>query len=113
MREFTLEKPEYAVDGTTVTLTLRNKVSDHRETILSEVLGRIEEQWPSLTKSQQGMIGLLLDKQEATIAEMAEAVNLSEQAVRYNLKKFEELAIVERVSEKIRDRNALYRFKSG
>lgn len=113
MREFTLEKPEYAVDGTTVTLTLRNKVSDHRETILSEVLGRIEEQWPSLTKSQQGMIGLLLDKQEATIAEMAEAVNLSEQAVRYNLKKFEELAIVERLSEKIRDRNALYRFKSG
>jgi predicted transcriptional regulator len=40
-------------------------------------------------------------------------VNLSEQAVRYNLKKFEELAIVERPSEKIRDRNALYRFKSG
>jgi DNA-binding Lrp family transcriptional regulator len=59
------------------------------------------------------MIGLLFDKQEATIAEMAEAVNLSEQAVRYNLKKFEELAIVERLSEKIRDRNALYRFKSG
>lgn len=113
MREFTLEKPEYAVDGTTVTLTLRNKVSDHRETILSEVLGRIEEQWSSLTKSQQGMIGLLLDKQEATIAEMAEAVDLSEQAVRYNLKKFEELAIVERLSEKIRDRNALYRFKSA
>ena len=40
-------------------------------------------------------------------------MNLSEQAVRYNLKKFEELAIVERLSEKIRDRNALYRFKSG
>lgn len=113
MREFMLAKPEYADDGNTVTLTLRNRVSDHKETILAEVLERIEKQWPTLTSSQRGMISLLFDKQEATIAEMAGQVGLSEQAIRYNLRKFEELRIVERLSDKIRDPKALYRFKNS
>ena len=46
-------------------------------------------------------------------AEMAGQVGLSEQAIRYNLRKFEELKIVERLSDKIRDPKALYRFKNG
>lgn len=113
MREFMLANPEYSDDGTTVTLTLRNRVSDHKETILGEVLERIEKLWPTLTSSQQGMIALLFNRQEATIAEMVELVGLSEQAIRYNLKKFEEVDIVERLSNKVRDPKALYRFKSG
>ena len=64
-------------------LSLRNKVSDHRETILGEVLGRIEEQWPGLIKSQRTMIEVLFGKQEAMIPEMAEAAGINAQAVRY------------------------------
>ena len=113
MREFLLAKPEYSDDGTTVTLTLRNRVSDHKETILAEVLERIEKLWQTFTDSQRSMIALLFDKQEATIAEMVGKIGLSEQAIRYNLKKFENLKIVERQSDKIRDPKALYRFKNG
>lgn len=113
MREFMLEKPEYADDGNTVTLTLRNKVSEHKETILAEVFEKIEKNWAGFTKIQRAMIALLFDRQEVTIIEIIDAVGLSKQTARYNLRKFDELGIIERVSEKIRDLEALYRFKSG
>jgi ATP-dependent DNA helicase RecG len=113
MREFMLQKPEYADDGNTVTLTLRNKVSEHKETILAEVFEKIEKNWAGFTKIQQAMIAMLFDKQELTIVQIIEAVGLSKQTARYNLRKFDELGIIERVSEKIRDLEALYRFKSG
>ncbi|GAA5482172.1 hypothetical protein Hsar01_01389 [Haloferula sargassicola] len=113
MREFTLEKPEYSVDGTTVTLTLRNKVSDHKETILADVFDEIESDWPLLNASQQRLIQLLFERQEATVPQMAAALELSEKAIRYNLKRLDGLRIVERLSEKVRDPNAVYRFRSG
>lgn len=113
MREFTLEKPEYVVDGTTVTLTLRNKVSNHKEAILAEVLDRVENVWPTLNSTQRRMIRLLFDEQEATITRMTEHVGVGAHAIRYNLKRLEKEKILERVSDKIRDRQALYRFRNG
>ena len=44
---------------------------------------------------------------------MVGKIGLSEQAIRYTLRKFENLNIVERQSDKIRDPKALYRFKNG
>ena len=113
MAEFMLAQPEYSDEGSIVTLTLRNKVSDHRETILADVVHDIERLWPNLNNTEQRIINLLIDVQEATIKEMTENLQLSDQAIRNNLKKLEELTIIDRHSEKIRDPRALYRFRSG
>ncbi|MEI7461726.1 MAG: hypothetical protein WCK15_20240 [Pirellula sp.] len=43
---------------------------------------------------------------------VAESLAVNEQTIRNNMKPLETLDIVERVSDKQRDKNALYRFKS-
>lgn len=113
MEKFMLEKPEYTDTGNSVTLTLRNKVTEHKETILGETFDRIEDLWKSLNKTQKEIINLLLERQEVTLREISDSIELSQQAIRYNLKQLDELDILERCSEKIRDKNAIYRFKSG
>lgn len=112
MRELTLARPEYSDSGNSVTLILRNKVTDHKETILSDTLDRIEENWGFLNMSQKEIVRHLFDRQEATIREIAREIDLSEKAVRYNLKHLQGLEILERHSDKIRDPNAIYRFKN-
>lgn len=113
MQEFLLAKPEYHDDHSTVTLTLRNRVTNHKATIFGEVMSLIEDQWSSFNPSQQSMILFLFENQEATIPVLAEHVGISAKAIRYNLNKLEELMIVVRISEKIRDPNAIYRFRNG
>jgi ATP-dependent DNA helicase RecG len=111
MEEFRLAEPQYVDHENLVTLTLRSNVADHKETILGETLVRIETRWAMLNNSQRDMIHLLYSEQEATVVEFSAALGLSEQAIRYNLKTLEGLGIVQRFSEKIRDKNAVYRFK--
>jgi len=113
MRELALDEPSYTDERSIVTLTLRNRVSPHKETILREVLELISDRWESLNASQKGLINLLLNSQEATIGQMTQLIGVSKQAIRYNLKKLEEIGIVERVSDKVRDPKAIYRFRSG
>ncbi len=113
MQEVMLAKPEYTDENNTVTLTLRNKVSEHKETIFSEVLDAISAGWESFNPSERQIIALLFEQQESIVPHISKKLGLSKQAVRYNLKKLEELGIVERLSEKIRDPNALYRFRNG
>lgn len=113
MQEFMLAKPEYTDANDTITLILRNKVSGHKETILAEVLDLVSLHWDSFNESKRLMIDLLFNNQEATIEQMIQHVGVSDQAIRYNLKKLEELEIVERVSDKLRDPKAIYRFRSG
>lgn len=113
MREFMLASPEYSDDGTTVTLTLRNKVSNHRETIAAEVVKRIENGWHGFNRSQQEIINVLFEACEATIDELISKMSVSEQTIRSNLKLLENQHIITRVSEKIRDRSAIYRFSDS
>lgn len=110
MRESMLAEPVYTNAQDSVTLTLRNQVASRRETIHSDVLTRIETQWPHLNPSQRELLDHLFETFEATIETLAGHLHLGEQAVRYNLKRLEELRIVTRISDKIRDRNAIYRF---
>ena len=51
-----------------------------------------------------------LQKFIQTKVQNAGHLHIGEQAVRYNLKRLEELHIITRISDKIRDRNAIYRF---
>lgn len=110
MREFMLAEPEYRDRENTVTLTLRNKVTEHKETIYGETLERVETHWPSLNQSQRTIIQLLFEHQEMDIAGFEKHMPLSGQTIRLNLKQLIQLEIAERLSDKIRDPNALYRF---
>jgi ATP-dependent DNA helicase RecG len=113
MEQSLLARPEYRDEENTVTLTLRNKVSDHKETILAEVFERIEATWGGMNASQKDMVVMLLDVAEVTIAEFTNHLDKSERSIRYNLKKLEEAGVVEKVSDKQRDRDAIYRFPSS
>lgn len=112
MEQSLLARPEYRDEENTVTLTLRNKVSDHKETILAEVFERIETTWEGMNDNQKQILLLLMDVAEVTIADVKTCLEKSERTIRYNLKKLEEAGIVEKVSKKQRDRDALYRFPS-
>ena len=105
-----LAAPEYLNTNDTVTLTLRNQVASRRETIHADVLARIETNWEVFGQSQRELVDYLFETFEATLDEFAGRLNLSVQAVRYNLKPLVDLDIIIRVSEKIRDKNAIYRF---
>jgi ATP-dependent DNA helicase RecG len=110
MRGSMLAEPEYQNTHDTVTLTLRNQVASRRETIHADVLARIEAHWELLSQSQRELVDYLFETFEATLEAFASRVNLSVQAVRYNLKPLIDLGIITRISEKIRDKNAIYRF---
>ena len=62
--------------------------------------------------SQRDLISFLFETFETTLETLVEHLGLSQQAVRYNLRRLEELSLIHKVSEKIRDRNAIYRFAS-
>lgn len=112
MRQSMLAEPVYTDVGNIVTLTLRNKVTEHKETIFSETLENIEHSWKNLNKSQKQIIEILFEQQECSIPDLALALALTEHAIRYNIRQLEAAAIIERLSEKPRDRHALYRFKN-
>ncbi len=110
MKEIMLAEPEYRDSENTVTLILRNKVTDHKETIFAETLERIETHWSKLNQSQRTIIQLLFEHQEMDIAEFSSSLAMTPQAIRYNLRRLIELEILERLSEKTRDPKALFRF---
>lgn len=111
MSQSMLAEPEYSDVNDTVILTLRNEVTDHMETIHAEVMETIENDWENLGHIQQSIIKKLLVCFEATIYNLKDELGFSEQAIRDNLKKLETKDILERNSEKKRDKNATYRFK--
>mgnify|MGYP003678430074 CR=1 FL=1 len=106
-----LTEPHYEDKNDTVTLTLRNKVTDHMETFHADIMRAIEEGWDDFSNTQQGLIVELLHSFEETVSSLAFKLEVSEQTVRNNLKKLESSGVIERVSEKSRDKNAIYRFK--
>lgn len=110
MSKSMLAEPEYLNTHDTVTLTLRNQVASRRETIHADVLNRVETAWELLNPSQRELVNYLFGAFEATLESFAAHLQLSEQAVRYNLNPLMALRIVTKISDKIRDRNAIYRF---
>lgn len=112
MKGSMLSEPVYSDENSTVTLTLHNKVSEHRETIHEDTIAQIQTHWKSLSDKQQAMLSFIFDRKEVTIHQLVDTVDITEQAVRHNLKKLENLAIVERLSEKQRDPQALYRLRN-
>lgn len=113
MEDLKLDSPVYRQTNGYVYLRLKNNIAKHKKTISSEVMKLIEQQWASFNNTQQEIMTILLShKPEAALDDFAEHVKVSEQALRYNLKALVDKGIIEKVTIKERDRNALYRFNS-
>ncbi len=112
MHQSMLADPVYTDVNDTVTLTLQNKVTNHKETIHADVLRAIEDHWKDFTPTQKSLVDHLFENFEATLDSLAAVVAVGEKSIKNNLKGLEKLDIVERVSERLRDKNAIYRFKN-
>lgn len=112
MEKSMLSTPEYVEKNGNVYLTLRNRISNHTKTISDLVLKTIQERWSSYNESQKRILEHLFYHNHATIAQLVEVTSIHEKNVRLYLNQFiDEDDILVRLSDKKRDKNALYTFK--
>jgi len=111
MEKSMLSEPEYKVQNGNVFLTLRNKISLHTKTIPDYILDIIQKKWLTYNDSQKKILHHLFYNNRATINDFVDAIGIHEKNVRIYLNKFLDDKILERLSEKIRDKDALYAFK--
>lgn len=113
MEKSMLSQPEYTDTNDTVTLVLRNKLSKHEKSIPDFVFATIEKNWLQYNDTERRIIGFLFNRYHATVDELAAYADVSPQAIRTYLKRLTEgpSSIIERHSQKIRDKNAVYSFK--
>jgi len=111
MEKSMLSVPEYKEANRNVYLTLRNKISEHSKTIDDIVMKKIESNFSSFNETQVKILNYLFVKQKAKIEELAVFTDVNEKTVRLYLNQFIEDEIIDRISNKIRDKNALYVLK--
>ena len=106
-----LSKPEYKVVNGNVYLTLRNKISQHIKTIPDSLLNVIQNRWKAYNETQRKVLQYLFYNNQATIADFVKFTGINEKTIRLYLNKFVSDNIIDRLSQKIRDKNALYVLK--
>ena len=111
MEKSMLAEPEYKVQNGNVYLTLRNKISQHTKTIPDHILDLIQKKWPTYNDSQKKILHHLFYNNRATVSDFVKAIGIHEKNVRLNLNQFLDDKILDRLSTKIRDKDALYAFK--
>jgi ATP-dependent DNA helicase RecG len=113
MEKSMLSEPKYIDADNIVRLTLENKISSHKKTIPDETMNYITRNWKEFKETERMIFHKLFRDQEANIMELSEFCSVSEKAVRGYLNKMIEKQIILRDSEKIRDKNAKYRFRKN
>lgn len=111
MKKSMLSEPEYKDESDIVTLTLRNKVSNHEGTISEIVMKKVEASFPRLNPTERQILQFLFENNQANLSGLASTLEKSEQAIRNGLNKLSLLGILEKNTGKLRDRNATYAFK--
>jgi len=112
MEKSMLSTPEYVEKNGNVYLTLRNKISKHTKTISDSILKTIQDNWSSYNDTQKKILQHLFYHNQATIIELVEVTGIHEKNVRLYLNQFiENEKILDRLSDKQRDKNAKYAFK--
>ena len=111
MEKSMLSVPEYREANGNVYLTLRNKISEHSKTIPDAVINKIENGWKTYNATQIKVIKYLFINHKATIGDFSNYTGINNNTIRLYLNKFIEDDILERLSKKQRDKNALYVFK--
>lgn len=112
MEKSMLSEPEYKVQNGNVYLILRNKISQHTKTIPESILLVIQNKWSSLNETQKRILQHLFYNNTSTISDFIDVTGINEKTIRLYLNQFvEQEKILVRLSNKIRDKNALYAFK--
>jgi ATP-dependent DNA helicase RecG len=112
MEKSMLSTPEFVEKNGNVYLTLRNKISNHTKTISDSILKTVQENWSKYNDTQKRILQYLFYHNQATIRELAEVIGIHENNVRLYVNQFlENEKILQRLSEKKRDKNARYAFK--
>jgi len=111
MEKSMLSIPEYSEKNGNVYLILRNKISGHSKTIHDSVMEKIEKDWNKYNETQKKIFFYLFTQHQATLSEIIAFVQINENTVRGYLNKLIEDKLLDRISTKQRDINALYMFK--
>lgn len=111
MEKSMLSVPEYKEANGTVYLTLRNKISEHSKTIHNAVIERIEQKFSSYNDTQKAILNFLFLKHQGTLADFSAFTGVNAKTLRSYLNEFTDDNMLEKLSEKQRDINALYVFK--
>jgi hypothetical protein len=84
----------------------------HTKTISDAILKTVQNNWSSYNDTQKRILQHLFYKNQATIAELSKVTGIHENNVRLYINQFlENEKILNRLSEKKRDKNAKYAFK--
>ncbi len=111
MEKSMLSIPEYKEVNGNVYLTLRNKISGHIKTISQEVMDLIQRKWNTYNSTQKSVLEYLFFRHQATITDLSEELGVNEKTTRRYLNDFMNDNIIEKLSDKQRDINALYVLK--
>lgn len=111
MEKSMLSVPEYKEENRNVYLILRNKISNHSKTIHDGVIVKIETNWGTFNSTQRSILEYLFKNQKATKEELARYCDTHINTISRYLNKYMKIDILERVSEKQRDADAIYMFK--
>lgn len=112
MEKSMLSIPEYVEKNGNVYLTLRNKISNHTKTISDSILKKIQSNWISYNDTQKKILQHLFYHNQATISELVEVTGINDKTVRLYLNQFiDNEKVIDRLSDKQRDKNAKYAFK--
>lgn len=111
MEKLMLSVPEYKEANGNVYLTLRNKISGHSKTIHDSIIERIEQNWSTYNETQKRILNCLFLNHQGTLADFSRFTGVNDKTVREYLNKFTDLQMLEKISTKQRDINAIYVFK--
>lgn len=111
MEKSMLSVPEYKEANGNVYLTLRNKISGHSKTINDSVIEKIEQNWNTYNETQKRILNCLFLNHQGTLADFSKFTGVNDKTIRDYLNKFTEQKMLEKISEKQRDINAIYVFK--
>jgi len=114
MEKSMLSIPEYIERNGNVYLILRNKISTHTKTIPDDIIKSIQHKWSTYNETQRVILQHLFHYNQATITELAVVAAINEKTVRLYLNQFvEDEKVLDRLSDKKRDKNAKYTFKKN
>lgn len=111
MEKFFSSEPEYKEKDKIVYLTLKNNVRSDEDTISEQTIWIVEKAMVTMNETEKKIISYLLTKRWATISNICDWVKTGERAVRSYLNDFIDMKIVQRMSDKVRDKNAIFKIK--
>ncbi len=111
MEKSMLSIPEYKETNGNITLTLKNKISNHSKVIDSSVINEVEESWNDYNETQRKILEYLFFHQHGALTEFANYAGVNTRTIRRHINFFIDNNILVRLSDKIRDKNALYAYK--